>query len=91
MQIITFRTLLLSLFLSISFFGYASDKEPTKDDSFDTKVLIFHHIKDSHGFHVAGDISIPLPVILWTDNGLVTFMSSESSSIQRMKLVSYHF
>ena len=26
---------------------------------------------------MAGDISIPLPVILWTDNGLVTFMSSE--------------
>jgi len=26
---------------------------------------------------VAGDISVPLPVILWTDSGLVTFMSSE--------------
>lgn len=47
------------------------------DKPFDTKELIFHHIQDSHSFHVAGDLSIPLPVILWTENGLVTFMSSE--------------
>ena len=77
MQINTFKTLLLSFFLSISFFGYASENESKQNEPFDTKELIFHHIKDSHGFHVAGDISIPLPVILWTDNGLVTFMSSE--------------
>lgn len=61
----------------ISFFGYTSEKESESNESFDTKELIFHHIKDSHGFHVAGDFSIPLPVILWTDNGIVTFMSSE--------------
>ena len=77
MQINTFKTLLLSLFLSISFFGYSSESESKENEPFDTKELIFHHIKDSHGFHVAGDISVPLPVILWTDNGLVTFMSSE--------------
>jgi F-type H+-transporting ATPase subunit a len=77
MQINTFKTLFLSFFLMISFFGYTSEKEPESNESFDTKELIFHHIKDSHGFHVAGDFSIPLPVILWTDNGIVTFMSSE--------------
>lgn len=77
MQNITFKTLLLSLFLCVSFLGYASEKESKKDAPFDTKELIFHHIKDSHSFHVAADISIPLPVILWTDKGLVTFMSSE--------------
>ena len=40
-----------------------------------------HHIKDAHEFHILDwsghGVSIPLPVILWTDNGLVTFMSSE--------------
>lgn len=41
-----------------------------------------HHTKDSHDFHIFSDKSegahygFPLPVILWTDNGLVTFMSS---------------
>ena len=32
---------------------------------------------DAHEIHIADDLVIPLPVILWTDNGLVTFMSSE--------------
>jgi len=77
MQINSFKTFLLSLFLCISFSGYASEKEAKQDEPFDTKELIFHHIKDSHSFHVAADLSIPLPVILWTDNGLITFMSSE--------------
>ena len=77
MQINPFKTLLLSIFLSISVFGYASDKETKEEKPFDTKELIFHHIKDSHSFHVVKDLALPLPVILWTDNGLVTFMSSE--------------
>ncbi|NNK29147.1 MAG: F0F1 ATP synthase subunit A, partial [Flavobacteriaceae bacterium] len=64
----------------LSFFatGFAGSKEPVEgDEPFDTNELIFHHITDSHGFHVAGDLTVPLPVILWTENGLVTFMSSE--------------
>ena len=40
-----------------------------------------HHFKDAHDFHILDwkghSISIPLPIILWTKNGLVTFMSSE--------------
>lgn len=43
--------------------------------------MIMHHIKDAYGFHIIDindhAISIPLPVILWTENGLTTFMSSE--------------
>lgn len=73
----TFKTFLLGFFLTTSFFGYANESDPENDEPFNTKELIFEHIKDSHGFHVAGDFSIPLPVILWTDHGLVTFMSSE--------------
>ena len=47
------------------------------EEPFNTEELIFHHITDSHSFHVAGDFSVPLPVLLWTDNGFVSFMSSE--------------
>ncbi len=54
-----------------------SEKGSESEEPFDTNEMIFHHITDSHGFHVAGHFSVPLPVILWTDNGLVTFMSSE--------------
>lgn len=43
----------------------------------DPKETILHHIKDSHEFHIAGELSVPLPVIIWTDKGLVTFMSHE--------------
>ncbi len=49
----------------------------TEEDVYDPTPVVMHHIQDGHGFHVAGDFSVALPVILWTDNGLVTFMSSE--------------
>lgn len=76
------KNLILGVFLVlISTFNAAASstsKESSEEGGdFDTSELIFHHIKDSYGFHVAGDLSVPLPIILWTDNGLVTFMSSE--------------
>jgi len=91
MQINTFKTLLLSFFLTISFFGYGSENKKGKTEEteeknvFDVKELITHHITDSHSFHVYGSsedhfpksLTISLPVLLWTNNGLVTFMSSE--------------
>lgn len=43
--------------------------------------VIMHHISDAHDWHFfdynGHAYSMPLPIILWTDNGLVTFMSSE--------------
>src|SRR5688572_27337807 len=56
-------------------------KELRKDEkAFDTGSFILHHIADAHEFHFWGDgensVGLPLPVILWTNNGLVTFMSS---------------
>jgi len=78
MQSNTFKAFLTVLFLSFFATSFADSKDLVQEDEpFDTNELIFHHITDSHGFHVAGDLSVPLPVILWTDNGLVTFMSSE--------------
>ena len=79
MQINTIKTLLLSLFLSVTIYGCSSnDKEASLEErEFNGSEMILHHVEDSHSFHVAGEFSLPLPVILWTDNGLVTFMSSE--------------
>ncbi|MEZ4778136.1 MAG: F0F1 ATP synthase subunit A [Flavobacteriaceae bacterium] len=76
------RNLLLGVFFLLStLVANASKSKDEKDfveeEAFDTKELIFHHITDSHSFHIAGDLALSLPIILWTDNGLVTFSSSE--------------
>ena len=72
------KAVLTLVFVAFFSFGFAANEKPAEEGKeFDTSELIFHHIKDSYGFHVAGDLTVPLPVILWTDNGLVTFMSGE--------------
>lgn len=52
-----------------------------KEDKVDISKIAFEHILDSHSWHLWGEghdaVSIPLPVILKTKNGLVMFMSSE--------------
>ena len=64
----------------------AAGKDNGKDKPFNPTEMIMHHVKDAYGMHLItfnegkeneSHISIPLPVILWTDNGLTTFMSSE--------------
>src|SRR5680860_446257 len=78
MQISTFKVFLTLVFASFFSMAFASSNDSDQEEKpFNTTELIFHHINDSYSFHVAGDITIPLPVILWTDNGLVSFMSSE--------------
>ncbi|WP_299527892.1 F0F1 ATP synthase subunit A [uncultured Lutibacter sp.] len=52
-----------------------------EEKEFNASELINEHIGDSHDFHIADwnghAISMPLPVILWSKNGIVTFMSSK--------------
>lgn len=47
------------------------------EKSEDISQTILHHIADSHEWHFFGNVSLPLPVILWTDKGLVTFLSDK--------------
>ncbi|GAA3966960.1 F0F1 ATP synthase subunit A [Pedobacter ginsengiterrae] len=51
-----------------------------KEKGFDITTFIFHHISDSHYFTLFGHgehgFHLHLPIILWTNNGLVTFNSS---------------
>lgn len=83
MNLSTVRTLIIGVFLSTSFFVSAQESasEAVEEKKFDPKKMIMHHVKDAYGFHIIDindkQYSIPLPVILWTDNGLTTFMSSE--------------
>ena len=52
-----------------------------KAEKFNATDMIMHHIGDSHGWHFFGSgensVTLPLPVILFTENGMVSFMSSE--------------
>ncbi|MFS4415397.1 F0F1 ATP synthase subunit A [Maribacter sp. 2307ULW6-5] len=52
----------------------------------EVKAYIDHHLKDAHDLHFFSytnsegerkHVGLPMPVILWSSNGLVTFMSSE--------------
>lgn len=51
-----------------------------EEEAFDPSKVIMDHIADEHGFHLWGEghnaLAVPLPVILYTKNGLVSFSSS---------------
>lgn len=84
---LSFFIIIFSTFFSLAFANSKSDSndQKTNEEKFNASELIFHHIGDSYGFHVYGAnedhfpkaLTIPLPMILWTNNGLVTFSSSE--------------
>ena len=72
--------------LSMTFVGLSIEEDDhgaghQEKEKFNAGKHAVHHALDSYEFHFWGEgessVSIPLPVILWTDNGLVTFMSSE--------------
>jgi len=71
--------LFFALFFALPFVSSASENKEEKE--FDAKKMIMHHVKDAHGFHLwdwnGNSVSLSLPIILWTDNGLTTFMSSK--------------
>jgi F-type H+-transporting ATPase subunit a len=89
MKLSAIRTLFFGffIFISSSFSVQAQGQEETileaqeEKHNFDPKEMIMHHVKDGYGFHIIDindhPVSIPLPVILYTDNGFTTFMSSE--------------
>lgn len=85
-------TAALALFTTVGFASVSGEKHDDQNDGGrvntkeEVEAYILHHIKDSHDFSLfsytndAGErkhIGFPLPVILWTSEGLVTFMSSE--------------
>lgn len=82
MTLNTLRAVLFLVFsVAATHLGFAVQDNEDQDKGFDAKEMIMHHVKDAHEFHIVDwdnkPISIPLPIILFTDNGLTTFMSSE--------------
>ena len=82
------KALLLGLVVITAGFAYANPDDPQAENTdggtvaeekapFNAAGHAVHHAMDAHEFHFTDGFVIPLPVILWTDNGLVTFMSSE--------------
>lgn len=69
--------LFLVLFSTNALFAENHDDHQASEEKFDAAQHAIHHALDAHEFHFTDGFVIPLPVILWTDNGLVTFMSSE--------------
>ena len=82
----------IALFSTVGFASESDKKQDNQNDGgrVNTKeevdAYIKHHVKDSHDFSLfsytsgSGErihVGFPLPVILWTSEGLVTFMSSE--------------
>ncbi|MFD1062536.1 F0F1 ATP synthase subunit A [Winogradskyella litorisediminis] len=84
-----FKCLALTLLMTLPTLMFANKIEGGEgevDTKQEIESYILHHIQDSHDFSLfsytndAGErkhVGFPLPVILWTSEGLVTFMSSE--------------
>ena len=90
---IKFLTVIALLFGSLTIFASGTEKGSNNQNDGgrvntkeEVEEYILHHIKDSHDFSLwsytndEGErihVGFPLPVILWTSEGIVTFMSSE--------------
>ncbi|WP_214071400.1 F0F1 ATP synthase subunit A [Mucilaginibacter sp. dw_454] len=71
--------LTLTAFLSPAFGQDKPTQEVEKgvEKKFEPSEVILEHIADSHYFHLGGEASFPLPVILYTNKGLEVFSSSQ--------------
>jgi F-type H+-transporting ATPase subunit a len=71
--------LLLTALFSGNSVVLANDETKTeeKSEKFNAGELIIDHISDSHDWHIAGDLHVPLPIILYVQgSGLKVFSSS---------------
>jgi len=89
-KVFQFLAILCLTFFTVNTFANDSDTSINDGDRVNTdnevKAYILHHLKDAHDFNLfsytndAGErkhVGFPLPIIIWTSNGLTTFMSSE--------------
>ena len=75
------------IYLSFTQTSFAFEKSELKEEEseFNSVEMIMHHISDAHEFHFfdytdqngTHPVSLSLPIILFTDNGFVTFMSNK--------------
>ena len=72
-----YKLIFASLWIFVSTNNIFAENPNSKEEGFNPTPHILHHITDSYEWHLWGDISIPLPVILYTEGNLDVFMSSE--------------
>ena len=70
-----FKRLVIVLFF-LSQGSLFADTQTTKEEEFNPTPHILHHIADSYEWHLWGNVSIPLPVILYSEGSWDIFMSS---------------
>src|SRR5690606_14462442 len=99
-KIIAFFALFLAFFTSSAqseldssahVHGEISEDIAHAEEELDINSFILHHIADAHEFHFFGEgenwKGMYLPIILWTDNGLVSFSSKEFQLDQEGTLI----
>ena len=52
------------------------NQEAHGEEKFNAGKMILEHVGDAHDWHIAGHLSIPLPVIIYSESGLDIFSSS---------------
>lgn len=65
----------------------AAHAEPEAEKKFNLGKFALHHIADSHSWHVIGDYYIGLPIMLYTNNGLVVFNANDFHHDDEAKIV----
>ena len=55
---------------------HSEDGTKHGEEAFDAGKMIMEHVADNHQWHLFGHYSLPLPVILKTDNGVEVFSSA---------------
>ena len=69
----TFFILILLLFTSTYHSAFSAEK---KDGEFNMGEMIMHHVLDDYQYEIMHGLIIPLPIIVYTDEGLKIFSSS---------------
>ena len=64
------------LFVVVSTLNAFGEKTAAESEAFNPTPQILHHIADSYEWHLWGNVSIPLPVILYSEGNWDIFMSS---------------
>ncbi len=57
--------------------SHTSSSPVLTEQKFDAGKMIMEHIGDAHDWHIIGHLSIPLPVIIYSDKGLDIFSSGK--------------
>ena len=68
---------ILSFLVSNSCFASDESHEAAAEKGFNAGETIIHHVQDAHEIHLFDGLTIPLPIIIYSEKGLDVFMSSQ--------------